>query len=396
MKKGFTLVEMLIVVVVLVTLMTIAFRLSSTGSDQSARAATVSRMQRLENCLSGYYAAYGSYPPVALHTNRDWKMPLDDDGEQDESREDGNIWGWSVKEFKLSSDGKWAGKEKEEDAWRQVREACKAQPLDCRFPFRKNADGDDYVTAVLQASYEYHKEKGDVSEKQLARLQRGADSGTANIGRFSAKKGFADWKTIKLFKFGLMSYLLPRYQVMIRGNRDFFTGGFAQWDDNNPQPTNPMNGRSKMSWQKIFETVDPEGNASNEDKAALVTIPSQAACARWLPNLEKVCCGNANCTVFGVEIINPDENRMLSMYTKYPEIYTANGQPYCLDGITVKDGWGTEFFYYSPAPYQTYTLWSAGRNGRTFPVWVDRGELDPTANEHVSAWVEDDIIHLSN
>ena len=57
MKKGFTLIEMLVVVVVLVTLMTMTFRLSSIGSGSSARNATINRMQRLENCLSGYYAA---------------------------------------------------------------------------------------------------------------------------------------------------------------------------------------------------------------------------------------------------------------------------------------------------------------------------------------------------
>ena len=60
MKKGFTLVEMLIVVVVLVTLMTITFRLTSLGRDQTDRNKTIARLQRLENALSGYYAAFGS------------------------------------------------------------------------------------------------------------------------------------------------------------------------------------------------------------------------------------------------------------------------------------------------------------------------------------------------
>ena len=59
MKKGFTLVELLIVVVVMITLMTITFRLSSIGSDATARNKTVNRLNRLENCMSGYYAAFG-------------------------------------------------------------------------------------------------------------------------------------------------------------------------------------------------------------------------------------------------------------------------------------------------------------------------------------------------
>ena len=53
-RQGFTLIEMLIVVTVLVTLMTIAFRLSNIGSDAEARSKTITRLQKLENCLSGY------------------------------------------------------------------------------------------------------------------------------------------------------------------------------------------------------------------------------------------------------------------------------------------------------------------------------------------------------
>ena len=71
MRRAFTLIELLVVVVVIVTRMAITFRLGSIGSESTSRARTVNRMQRLENCLSGYYAAYGSYPPVALHGSRD-------------------------------------------------------------------------------------------------------------------------------------------------------------------------------------------------------------------------------------------------------------------------------------------------------------------------------------
>ena len=74
MKKAFTLVELLIVVVVLVTLMAVTFRLSSIGSNQTARNKTVSRLQKLENCLSGYYAAFGTYPPVRLHGSRNYTL----------------------------------------------------------------------------------------------------------------------------------------------------------------------------------------------------------------------------------------------------------------------------------------------------------------------------------
>ena len=71
MKRAFTLIEMLIVVAVMVTLMSMVFRLTSIGGSATARNVTVSRLQRLENCLSGYYAAFGTYPPVKLHGTRD-------------------------------------------------------------------------------------------------------------------------------------------------------------------------------------------------------------------------------------------------------------------------------------------------------------------------------------
>ena len=45
MKKGFTLIEMMIVVAILVVLMTITFRLSKLGSNADRRTRTVTRMQ---------------------------------------------------------------------------------------------------------------------------------------------------------------------------------------------------------------------------------------------------------------------------------------------------------------------------------------------------------------
>jgi hypothetical protein len=75
---------------------------------------------------------------------------------------------------------------------------------------------------------------------------------------------------------------------------------------------------------------------------------------------------------------------------------SSSGNQYVLDAVTVKDGWGNEFYYYSPPPYQTYVLWSAGANEKTFPPWVPRDSLDSKANECVALWVEDDIINMSN
>ena len=65
-KHGFTLIELLVVTVVIVALMGVIFRLTGIAGGTSAQETTVFRMQCLENCLSGYYATFGSYPPVPL------------------------------------------------------------------------------------------------------------------------------------------------------------------------------------------------------------------------------------------------------------------------------------------------------------------------------------------
>ena len=70
---------------------------------------------------------------------------------------------------------------------------------------------------------------------------------------------------------------------------------------------------------------------------------------------------------------------------------------YLLDGLTVKDGWHRELYYYSPSPHQSYTLWSAGENGKTFPPWVTDEELANIKEKStVQAWIADDIVHMRN
>lgn len=51
--RGFTLVELLVTVLVMVILMGVSFRLMHGGDDAVARSRTHDRLQRLQNCLSG-------------------------------------------------------------------------------------------------------------------------------------------------------------------------------------------------------------------------------------------------------------------------------------------------------------------------------------------------------
>ena len=64
--------------------------------------------------------------------------------------------------------------------------------------------------------------------------------------------------------------------------------------------------------------------------------------------------------------------------------------------MTVADGWGNEFYYHSEVPYQSYRLWSAGPNLRTFPPWLDLGKFSQKEQETIANWTKDDISHLAN
>jgi len=388
MKKGFTLVEMLIVVVVLVTLMTIAFRLSSIGSQQTYRNSTISKMQRLENCLSGYYAAFGSYPPVKLHGSRNIYATVNEYGIQSETDENRSLWGWSA-----------IGDEEEMKAWEQVRAACKAQPVDCRYPFPSESAYNDLVKTVADAlKKKASSSSSKVSEARKQVLSKGFDNGvTDNIGRHDSTK--SEWRDLQLFKFGLMSYLLPRYLVMMNSNENLYTEKYAQWRVNNTLPSNPLDGFKFNSWSVVRD------RARSTDKklfAEIANVQSQAVCARWMPNLENLVCCNHGYTLYGINIRGDEGASDLRADNLDIEIYQpggyegGGGAPYVLDSATVLDGWWRDFYYYSPAPYQNYTLWSAGQNGRTFPPWVSRKTLDSKANRCVGLWVDDDIVRMSN
>ena len=115
-KKGFTLVELLIVIVVIAILTSITFRIMGVSEDQSARNTTVLRLHALESAIGGYYAAFGSYPPVRLHGSRNIFYKVNDQGVQvvDDDPEDGAL------------------------NWFRVHAACKSQPVAMSYPFSES------------------------------------------------------------------------------------------------------------------------------------------------------------------------------------------------------------------------------------------------------------------
>jgi len=408
MRRAFTLVELLVVIVVIVSLMMIVFRLGSIGSDAEYYNRTIVRIQRLENCLSGYYAAFGSYPPVKLHGVRDIYLRVGRHGIQTDERNE-NIWSWDPEKFDnwvSTGDGRYF-QQQEADAWAQVRAACRSQPMACMFPYPQGygdvvrAVSDEMKERATSGDEEYKSYWQDEDTRE--RLSAGFDDGgsdSGSVGRFSRNKGEVDWRRTQIFQFGVMSYLLPRYMVMMNGADEFFTSGFAQWDQNNTMPCDPFTGYEYNNWRQLKNYGE---TGRQQDIAHIANIPSQAACARWMPNLEGTCRCAHDYSLFGIKIKSATERGGLLVDDTSVQIFSpsddASGSckdQYVLDSVTLQDGWWQDIYYYSPEPHQTYTVWSSGKNKRTFPPWISRKTLSSRANECVSRWVSDDIIHLSN
>ena len=415
MKRGFTLVELMIVIAVLVTLMAIVIRIGDIGSDTRARTITITRMQRLENCLSGFHAAFGCYPPVKLHGNRSLEHQAEKITWSDEGR-----------------------------AWPLVERVCRSQPVGCRFPFSKDMEEmiyelSEFVKSVAQSG-EFEDEGEPFESPDMQNWGKAgflSSSSSAVAGRLRPKKDEVLWSELKLFQYGLMSYLLPRYLVMMGGNEEFFAGGdggYAQWTENNQTPSDPFTG-NPTTWRELFDYVGEakaqqmgQGNMGKSKKIVkLELMPSQAVCARWLPNLEGICKCNFPKSdkyphadeIFGIHIKGSEwwDGGVFDIMGDVDAIGSIRGScfspdednpyqdQYLLDEVTVIDGWGHEFYYYSRSPHQSYTLWSAGPDGKTFPPWISRDNLQSKARSDQDAtseadcaakWTKDDIIHLSN
>ena len=388
MKKAFTLIELMVVVVIIAILASITFKIANLGEDTSKRNTTIARMQRLENAISGYFAAYGSYPPVAL---------------QGRSR---NIFykvnGYGIQQVTDSPDTS-------EIVWGQVEAACRAQPVAMEFPYASSRR--EYVKAVSDALMEQYNSGDADFKKEHPALAFGFDalnnpqSLSEDGGGNGVKKG--DWTNIQIFKFGLMSYLLPRYLLMMghgNGGSTSLYDDFAQWGDNNSIPCRFEDGVQYKSWSDLNSDF-----GKDNEKWKIALIPSQAICARWLANLEGLllCNDTANTTVYGVNFRDTSRSIGLSAENPNPNIYSASGgqsgqgangsQQYVLNKITCQDGWKRDFYYYSLPPYQSYRLWSAGENGKTFPPWIPDEEIEKyNKKDLIRNWIADDIVHMSN
>lgn len=400
-RGGFTLIELLIVTVVVVSLMGVLFRLTGIAGSASNRESTVTRMQRLENCLSGYYAVFGSYPPVPLQgATRNIYRRVGDDHPNIQSDDPKDIDG-SLDNF---------------TKYHSVDAACRAQPVAAYFPppqrFVSNGNSSISIYEAYQSAVREAYDAEVYSDDAKAKIEKWKDATIQDIGGspgfLNNYQGETDSTKLVLFRYGLMAFLLPRYRFMLDCTRKTHGGTdwassidrYRQWTEFNPLPPRMDTGIAFGSWKEFCNIL------GEEDDWQIDLIPSQAACARWMPNLKDMVWGPDK-TFFGVNV-GVEDNDMTglpdvenaSSFTLYSPggRNSSSSSGYPLKRLTVVDGWGHDFYYYSPPPYQLYVLWSAGANGRTFPPWVDLEQFRKDHSdqyEYAVQWMSDDIKFMS-
>ncbi len=390
-RKGFTLIELLIVTVVIVTLMGVVFRLAGVGSDSRRRAITIRRMQCLENALSGYYAAYGSYPPVPLQgRSRSIYTAVDTYSVQ----QSGNEPQTTLNPLRIHN-------------------ACRAQPVAALFPSRTDGHWPESMEKLSEACTFYYGKTTKYKNKfSVIKNAGGINVGNTNWG--DTRNG----ESVQLFQFGLMSFLLPRYFFMFSGNEGFYTSynGKNQWGVNNQLPSRLDTGVPFSGWGEIRNIMganNKDGRITDQEAGMISNLTSQSVCARWMPNLQGIVTGGG--TFYGVNT-HCSEND--DGYFELPKGFTGDGieygelhiharngyagengsggDLYILNCMTVRDGWHMDFYYYSEPPYQSYRLWSAGANRRTFPPWYDLEQFSSSDISTIRGYIHDDFVHLSN
>ena len=199
MRRAFTLIEVMVVTVVISILLALSVRIIGIGEDSSRRNTTISRLQRIENALSGYFAAFGSYPPVAALYSHNVYAHYD--AMQD------------------SQNG-----ENSSLVWEDVKKACASQPVAARFPFSNNDRVRKYIELLSQEAV--NRVNGNDPQFKDWQTQNCREKLSAGFKPFDSPNDLnnsADWKSkdkkwpeVKIFQFGLMSFLLPRYMFMTR------------------------------------------------------------------------------------------------------------------------------------------------------------------------------------
>ncbi len=410
-SRGFTLIELLIVVVVIATLMGLVFRLAGVGGEQRARNQTITRIQKLEFALSGYFAAFGTYPPVPLHGTRDIFCDVNSHGIQ------------------IIGNGRTSTKME----WPRVRAACLSQPVACEFPY--NSESRDVTDGMDILSRTYKRRASQNGGSWNHAIFSAGFNILPSANQVSQNARSAAWTDVQIFKFGVMSFLMPRYLFMVAGPYELYDNESynAQWTSQNDlsQLFRFRDGKRLYSdsqgWKKLQQDTNQRKNKTqasdynSADYRQILAQPSQSVCARWMQALDGIVSGGR--TFYGVNTrldhkeehgyhhhegttgLGGEVYMMQAIYAPGDAKDDSHGNQYMLDGMTVRDAWGMDLFYYSPPPYQNYRVWSAGPDQKTVPPWIDfktlqtagaeEGSGDKNGMETAARWTSDDIVGLS-
>lgn len=344
-RAGFTMIELMVVLAVIGILVMGMFRLMDVVRLSNEKSATIAAIQRLKNALSGYYALHGCYPPVKnVYAPLD---PLDPD-----------IAEYADQSLDVGSPEALA------------TFAARAQPVAFGFPnYKMEADS-------INKLMSFH------SISAVALTERSPDQRQTQ------------WRDNKLFKFGLLSFLLPRIEMLsfrrsgavadVDWNNsvplEFYTT--AQWADSNPGA--PLRGSSD---EEIIAYLKKQMSAEND------------ACAKWLPNFENtLACRLSQKKVLGIklrkDIDSDDVVQTTGSGTTFRvfKIYRGSGGSFIMVETSCCDEWGVELFYYSEPPYQSYRIWSSGPDKTTFPPWLDTAQYRNGKFQKCREWMADDIV----
>jgi len=341
---------MMVVVAIIAILAGVSFRLMSAAAGARKKAETIAKLERLQNALSGYYAVYGTYPPVPEYASR---------------AIEGNREGWRQDAFA--------------DAKAQLNYAARTQPVTTFFPYPEAMT--DHIRDYLR---EHQKDFITQEAHQV-------------YGSLQSNLGKEEWPVNRLFCFGLMSFLLPRVEIIgvqVGNSRNGPRTGFYDsilWRRGN-----------RLTMDSSITSATSQGTEELLKQLAKQRVDENEKCARWMPNLAGI-----------VAISHPHSDNLsrplgVNISSGKEAIgickVDSGSQRIALQQATVRDGWGNDFFYYSAPPYQSYRLWSAGPDGVTVPPWISPktyntllSKLLPADGRAVTVerllkWVEDDIV----
>lgn len=336
-NQAFTLIEMMVVVALIGILIAGVFRLMGTAAENTKRAETMERLQRLENALSGFYAEYGSYPPVPRQGSPDPFVSVNSNGS-------------TTPTSSLS--------------YKDAIRASRSQPVSFEFPTPSVMD--DYILAKYKVY-----------------------SANVNVSAFDENE--VDWDKCKLFRYGVMSFLVPRLEAM--GFQKLGRSG-SSFTFDEYVANQGFFSRDRKQWSHFNE-----GYAENYSTLQKQYDREMKSCARWMPNLQNAVAGGI---VFnGISTKKDPSSKQKKGYEGLSglgddgdddNIYTqSSGNRHALGCMTILDGWENELYYYSAPPYQSYRIWSAGPNGKTFPPWIPLQSLSSEDRKTVNEWIQDDI-----